>query len=162
MKRPVGRGFESLPAHSDKLRSQIIMIDVILEKDNKILVIERNSEPFKGMLALPGGHVEYGETVEEAAIRETQEETGLKVKLKEILGVYSDLSRDPRGHAITTAFIAEFVSGELKSGGDASEAFWIDIKDIKLKEFGFDHRKIVNDYLKWRNKPRTFWSSKEV
>ncbi|MCK4635000.1 MAG: NUDIX hydrolase, partial [Candidatus Aenigmarchaeota archaeon] len=70
-------------------------VDVVVEKDNKILLIIRCVEPHKGRLGLPGGHVNFGEKVEDAAKRETEEETGLKVEIKTILGVFSDPKREP-------------------------------------------------------------------
>lgn len=83
-----------------KFKNPIPTVDVIIEKGDKIVLVERSIEPFRGKLALVGGHVEYGETVENAAVRETREETGLNIELTDILGVYSNPKRDPRGHRI--------------------------------------------------------------
>ncbi|MEM5797448.1 MAG: NUDIX hydrolase [Candidatus Aenigmatarchaeota archaeon] len=133
--------------------------DVIIEKGNKIVLVKREIEPFKGKLELPGGHVEYGETVETAAIREAKEETGLQVRLKEILGVYSDVNRDPRFHTITTTFIAEPISGKLKASHEGKPK-WFSLNEIDFKNLGFDHAKILKDYLKWKKKKGTYWSTK--
>ena len=136
-----------------------IAVDNLIVKGNKILLLKRQIYPFQGKLDYPAGMVEYGETVEHAAIREAKEETGLKIKLKEILGVYSSPTRDPRFHTISVAFIAEPVSGKLKSSFEG-KVNWYDIKKIKLKDFGFDHVKIFKDYLKWIKKKGTYWSTK--
>ncbi|MCS7105731.1 MAG: NUDIX hydrolase [Candidatus Aenigmarchaeota archaeon] len=139
-----------------------LAVDAIVEKGNKILLITRASEPFKGMLALPGGFVEEGERVEQALIREVEEETSIVVKPKEILGVYSDPERDPRGHTVSIVFVAEVAGGELEAGGDAEEVDWYELKKINLKNLAFDHARILKDYNKWLKKKRTFWSSLEV
>ncbi len=142
------------PAKSPK-----IAVDSLIVKGNKIVLLNRAIEPFKGMLDFPGGFVEYGETVEHAVVREAEEETGLKVKIKEILGVYSEKSRDPRFHALTIAFIAEHIGGKLK-GSFEGEPKWYDLDKINFKDLGFDHAKILKDYLEWRKKNGTYWSTK--
>ncbi len=139
-----------------------IAVDAIVEKGHEILLITRGSKPFEGMLALPGGFVEEGEKVEQALIREVEEEASIVVKPKEILGVYSDPSRDPRGHTVSIVFVAEVVDGELEAGGDAKEVDWYELKKINLKKLAFDHAKILKDYNKWLKKKRTFWSSLET
>ncbi|MEM5793707.1 MAG: NUDIX hydrolase [Candidatus Aenigmatarchaeota archaeon] len=139
-----------------------LAVDAIVEKGNKILLITRASEPFEGMLALPGGFVEEGEKVEQALIREVEEETSIVIKPKEILGVYSDPERDPRGHTVSIVFVAEVAGGELEAGGDAEDADWYELKKINLKKLAFDHARILKDYSKWLKKKRTFWSSLEV
>ena len=115
-------------------------------KDNKILLIKRRNNPYKGKWGLPGGFVEYGERVENAVVREVLEETGLKTKVIDIVGVYSDPKRDPRGHTITVAYLLKLKGGELKSGDDASDAKFFDFKN--LPELAFDHDNIINDILR--------------
>jgi ADP-ribose pyrophosphatase YjhB (NUDIX family) len=141
-------------------KNPVPVIDVIIEKNDKIVIIRRGKEPFKGMLAMPGGHMELGETIENAAKREGKEETSLDVDLVDILGVYSDSKRDPRKHSIATVFIGKVIKGELRAGDDAKEVFWMDVNEIKSHEFAFDHKKILTDYLKWRKKKGTYWSTK--
>jgi ADP-ribose pyrophosphatase len=97
---------------------------------------------------LPGGFVEYGETVEAALRREVLEETGLVVEVTSLVGIYSDPRRDPRGHVVSAAFAAVIVSGELASGSDAAEAnFW---EITHLPPLAFDHAQIVRDALRRR------------
>ncbi|MEM5883017.1 MAG: NUDIX hydrolase [Candidatus Aenigmatarchaeota archaeon] len=139
-----------------------LAVDGIVENGNKILLIKRASEPFEGMLALPGGFVEEREKVEQALIREIEEETSIVVRPKEILGVYSDPGRDPRGHTVSIVFVCEVAGGELEAGGDAQDVDWYELKKINLKKLAFDHAKILKDYKQWLKKKRTFWSSLEV
>jgi 8-oxo-dGTP diphosphatase len=144
------------------IKKTSLAVDIIIENRGKIVLIKRNSEPFKGFFALPGGKVGNEETVENAAIREAEEETSLKVKLKEILGVYSDPKRDIRGNVrfIATVFIAEPIKGKVKASSDAKEAFWINPNKINFKKLAFDHEKIIKDYIKWKKKKGTYWSTK--
>ena len=120
-----------------------LTIDAIIKrKDGSIVLVKRKNEPFKGMHALPGGFVEYGETVEQAVLREVKEETGLEVKILKLLGVYSDPKRDPRGHTVAVAFLCAEESGELRAGDDAAGAS--SFKEIPDK-LAFDHRKILKE-----------------
>ncbi|MDI6825603.1 MAG: NUDIX hydrolase [Candidatus Aenigmarchaeota archaeon] len=141
-------------------KNPIPTVDIIIEKDDKVVLIRRKNEPFKGKLAIPGGFVNEGELIEDRAIKEAEEETSLKVELKEILGVYSIPDRDPRGHLISVVFIAKPVSGIVKCGDDAAEAGWFKINDKILNELSFDHKKIMTDYLKWIKDKGTYWSTK--
>ncbi|USG99874.1 NUDIX hydrolase [Thermococcus argininiproducens] len=124
-----------------------LTVDLVILYKNGIVLIQRRNEPYKGHWALPGGFVEYGEKVEDAAIREAKEETGLDVELIKLIGVYSDPNRDPRGHTVTTAFLAKG-EGTLKGGDDAKEAKVFGISELKGLKLAFDHREIINDALK--------------
>lgn len=119
-------------------------VDIIIELDNKIILIERRNPPFG--LAIPGGFVDYGERVEDAAIREAEEETGLLVRLKYLLGVYSDPKRDKRLHTISTVFVAS-AYGEPRAGDDAASVKIVDPFKI-VDPLCFDHSQIIRDYLK--------------
>jgi len=141
-------------------KNPIPTVDIINEKDDRIVLIRRKNEPFKGKLAMPGGYVDWGETVEHAAVREAKEETSLDVKLIDVLGVYSDPKRNPRIKSIAIVFIGKPIGRKLKAGDDAVDAFWFNINEIESKEFAFDHKKILTDYLKWKKKKGVYWSTK--
>ena len=122
-----------------------IMVDVIVpSEEGHILLIRRGSDPYEGYWALPGGFVEVGETLEEAAAREAEEETGLEVEIIRLVGVYSDPDRDPRGHNVSCAYLARAQSGELSAATDADEAAFLDPSKVEL---AFDHEKIIADAL---------------
>ncbi len=121
-----------------------VAVDGVLIKGDKILLIRRRNEPFKGKWALPGGFVEYGETVEEAVLREFEEEVGLKAKIKKLLGVYSKPDRDPRGHVISIVFLLD-AEGEAKAGDDAADARFFPLDN--LPPLAFDHDKIIRDAI---------------
>ena len=135
-------------------------VDVILQRDSKVLMVRRRKDPFKDRLALPGGFVNEGETVEEAMKREAIEETSLEVEPVDILGVYSDPKRDPRKHILSVVFIGIIVGGIEKAGDDASSIEWVKISDIQQQQIAFDHAQILHDYCQWRNSGGTFWSTK--
>ena len=135
-------------------------VDVILERDSTILMVRRKKDPFKDYLSLPGGFVNEGETVEEAMKREAMEETSLEVHPIDILGVYSDPTRDPRKHIMTTVFIGIIISGEIRAGDDAASTEWIKLSDIEQQQVAFDHSQILRDYKLWKASGGTFWSSK--
>lgn len=123
-----------------------LTVDGAVLKDKKILLIKRRNDPFKDSWALPGGFVEYNERVEDAVVREIYEETGLKTKIKNLVGIYSDPKRDPRGHVVTVVYLLEIGGGTLKGGDDASEAKFFDWNN--LPELAFDHDIILKDILR--------------
>lgn len=122
-----------------------LTVDAAIVKRGSIVLIKRKNPPFKGRWALPGGFVEYGEQAEKACVREAMEETGLKIRIKKLVGVYSKMGRDPRGHTVSVAFIAEG-RGKLKEGSDAREAKYFNLN--RLPKLAFDHKKIIAD-AKW-------------
>jgi 8-oxo-dGTP diphosphatase len=126
-------------------KTPTVTVDAVIERDEKILLIKRKNEPFKGDWALPGGFVEYGESTEDAIIREAKEETGLDITLKALLGVYSKQGRDPRGHVVSICYIATAI-GEEMGGSDASDAAFFTFEEIKKLKLAFDHRDIINDF----------------
>lgn len=122
----------------------LLIVDIIIRYKGGIVLINRAKEPFGW--ALPGGFVDFGETVEQAAIREAKEETNLNIQFLRQMHVYSDPKRDPRGtHSITLVFVAEG-KGELKAGDDAQDAAVFSL-DGKLPKLAFDHEKILKDYV---------------
>ena len=131
-----------------KYKNPSLTTDIFIydENDNFIL-IKRCNEPFKGFWALPGGFVDYGESVEDAAVREALEETSINVELKELVGVYSNPDRDPRRHTVSIAFTAKGNMGDLKAADDACDIDIFTRKDLEKINLAFDHEKIINDCL---------------
>lgn len=127
-------------------RNPIPTVDIIIRYKNGIILIKRKNPP-EGW-ALPGGFVDYGETLEHAAIREAKEETGLDVKLIRQFHTYSEPDRDPRFHTISTVFIAT-AKGKAKAGDDAKD-IGIFKKEGLPDNIAFDHRKILDDYFSRR------------
>lgn len=125
-----------------RYRNPIPTVDVIIEHHAGIVLIERRNPPYGW--ALPGGFVEYGETLEQAAAREAQEETSLTISDLKLLGCYSDPSRDPRMHTITTVFIAHG-SGTPRAADDAAHLQLFPINNLP-RNLCFDHDKILQDY----------------
>jgi len=149
---------------TNQYKNPIPTVDVIIQSEFQILFVKRKKNPFKQYLALPGGFVDEGETVEIAARREVREETSLDVELTDILGVYSDPKRDPRGHIMSTVFIGKILDHNKNkgiAGDDASELEWINEEDTDNRSFAFDHNKILSDYRKWKKTGGTFWSTKD-
>lgn len=124
------------------IKTPLLTVDIIIEYKQKIVLIRRKNDPFKGCFALPGGFVDVGETVETAAHREAKEETGLDIEIIGLVGIYSDRARDPRGHAVSICYIAKG-SGSLCAGSDAYDATLFSIED--LPEIAFDHGKMILD-----------------
>lgn len=122
-----------------------LTVDGIIMQNKMILLIKRGNEPFRGRWALPGGFVEYGETTEEAVIREIQEETGIGGTIKKILGVYSDPKRDPRGHTISIVYLLGIARGSPQAGSDAKDIHFFNLND--LPPLAFDHEKIIKDAI---------------
>ncbi len=131
-----------------------VTVDVIIDVGGRIPLIKRGSPPFKGYWAIPGGIVEEDETVEEAAVREAREETGLEIERLRLLGVYSEPGRDPRGRSVTIAFAARVEGGEPVSGSDAADVALFDPTDLP-GGLAFDHGKILKDYLSSKERKRT-------
>ena len=117
------------------------------ESEPKVLLIQRGNEPFKGCWAFPGGFMNMDETTEQCAVRELEEETGLKVtKIKQI-GAYSKVDRDPRGRTITVAYLAIIGTAKpVKGLDDAAKAQWFPISN--LPKLAFDHEEIMKDAIK--------------
>jgi len=122
-----------------------ITTDGFIIQENKVLLVKRKHDPFKGQWALPGGFVEYGEKTEECVLREILEETGLVTEIVQLLGVYSDPTRDPRGHTITIVYSLKIIDGTLHAGDDAEDIQFFHLK--KLPNLAFDHEIIIKDAI---------------
>ncbi|MCH7229472.1 NUDIX hydrolase [Glycomyces sp. L485] len=125
-----------------------IVILTIRRGDFEVLLVRRGKPPFKGELALPGGFLEPGETVDQAAGRELREETALWAKdaRLEQVGVYSDPDRDPRQRVVSVAYAAMVPDPpEAAAGGDAADTQWISVERALNEPLAFDHRRILTD-----------------
>jgi len=122
----------------------LLTVDIIIRYKGGIVLVDRAHEPFGW--SIPGGFVDFGETVEQAAIREAKEETNLDIQIDRQFHVYSDPKRDPRGEqAITLVLIADG-KGTLKAGDDAKDAEVFSL-DKPLPKLAFDHTQILKDYV---------------
>ena len=132
-------------------KNPLPVVDVIILHKNSIVLIKRKKQPFKGMWALPGGFIEYGEEPYRAAIREAKEETRLSIVLKDKKNVfaYGSPKRDPRGHLISLVFIAKAKSpAGIKGMDDAADARFFS-KDKLPATLAADHRKMIRHILGW-------------
>lgn len=127
-----------------EIKTPYLTVDAIVFYSNKIVLVNRKFEPYG--LALPGGFVEYGESVEAAVRREIKEETNLDLEDLEQFKMYSDPSRDTRLHTCSMVFTAKGI-GKLVAGDDAKEVELYEIDFVKNLELCFDHSKIIKDYL---------------
>jgi ADP-ribose pyrophosphatase YjhB (NUDIX family) len=123
-------------------RNPIPTVDVIIEATGGVILIKRKNPPFGW--AIPGGFIDYGESAEQAAIRETKEETGLDIVELTQFHTYSDPDRDPRHHTITVVFTAR-AHGTPKASDDAADIGVFSRATIP-EELAFDHRQILDDY----------------
>lgn len=133
-------------AEIEVYKNPVPTVDIIIQWQGKILLVQRRNPPYGW--ALPGGFVDYGETLEEAAVREAREETSLEVELIRQFHCYSNPERDPRQHTITTVFIAKG-KGTPKAGDDASKVEAFSPQDLP-QDMAFDHGQILRDYLQGR------------
>jgi 8-oxo-dGTP diphosphatase len=126
----------------------MVGVGVLIEEEGRYLLIRRAADPDKGMWSVPGGLVEVGERVRDAAVREAMEETGLKVKLVERLGVVDKIMRDDDGrvryHFIIVQFLARIVEGEVKAMDDALEARWVRLSELP----SYDITASLRDFLR--------------
>jgi 8-oxo-dGTP diphosphatase len=120
----------------------------IFNEDLDFILIKRKNNPYKDCWALPGGFVEYGESVETAAVREAKEETSIDVELIDLVNVYSEHDRDPRGHTVTVAYTAKGDFNAKKADSDAKDIGIFSQDDLGQLEIAFDHRKIITDCIK--------------
>jgi len=126
-----------------KFKNPLCAVDVIIETQGGIILIKRKNPP--AGWAIPGGFVDYGESLEDAVRREAKEETGLDIELIKQFHTYSDPGRDPRHHTISVIYIAR-AEGKPEAGDDAKEA-GIFTRDSLPEDIAFDHRQILEDYF---------------
>ena len=127
----------------EKYRNPFPTVDIIIEVKGGIVLILRKNPPYGW--AIPGGFVDYGETLEEAAVREAKEETNLDVELVSQFGAYSEPDRDPRQHTISFVFVAR-AKGTPEPLDDASDVGIFDMSSLP-ETMAFDHKEILRDYF---------------
>ena len=125
----------------------LVGVGALIIEEGRIVLIKRGKSPLLGEWSIPGGAMEIGETVREAAAREAHEETGLRVVAEELLGVYDRLLRDEEGrvryHYLLVDFLCRRVAGELCAAGDAAEARWFTPEEVKQLTFPEDTKDVI-------------------
>ena len=128
-------------------KTPLLTVDAVIRyKKSSIILIRRKNPPFQGELALPGGFVDIGETVEDACIREVKEETNINVKIIKLIGVFSDPKRDSRAHTVSIAYLCEPLTKneKPKAQDDAAEIEIVPFSKVKFLKLSFDHKKIIS------------------
>ena len=121
-------------------------VDIFIYNENhEFILIKRKNDPFKDCWALPGGFVDYGETTEDAAVREAKEETSIDVELERLFNVYSDPARDPRRHTVSIVYLAHGNFDDAKADDDAKEIDIFSFDVLEEKKLAFDHETILSD-----------------
>lgn len=131
----------------DTPRNPFLTVDIIIETEGGVVLIKRKNPPFGW--AIPGGFVDYGESLEQAAKREAKEETRLDVRLVEQFHSYSEPGRDPRFHTVSVVFLAQ-ASGKPEAADDAKEASVFGTLDLP-EDLAFDHGRILADFLAYKS-----------
>jgi 8-oxo-dGTP diphosphatase len=125
----------------------LLTVDAVILVNNEkdLVLIRRKNPPFKGELALPGGFVDVGETVEDACVREAKEETNINIKIKTLIGVFSNPKRDPRGHNVSVGFLCEPLTDKEKAKAmdDAAALEIVPLSNIPSLHLAFDHNEII-------------------
>ena len=131
-----------------EIKRPILCVNGIVMQNNKILLLKKKKDPFCGKYVLPGGHVEYGETTRNAAIRGIKDETGYDIDVIATLGAYDDPTRDPRGHYVSMVYICAWAGGKKQIKEDEFESIdWISVDDLGKYQIGFDHMKMIKSYM---------------
>jgi 8-oxo-dGTP diphosphatase len=124
------------------MKTRPLAADGIVIYGNRLVFIRRRNQPYKNMLALPGGFVEEDETTEQAVLREVEEETGLQAEILKLVGVYSNPHRDPRGPVVSVCYLLK-AAGTYRASTDASEVILLTLNDIP--RLAFDHNVMIGD-----------------
>jgi 8-oxo-dGTP diphosphatase len=130
----------------------LVAVGAVVFKEDKILLVLRGKPPAKNHWTIPGGSVELGETLGEAAEREIWEETGLTIQAGEPVYTFDVIERDPKGailfHYVIVDLAADYVSGELRPGDDATDVCWASSMDIKTLKVSAATRKLLKQFYK--------------
>lgn len=122
--------------------------DAVVLRGDEVLLVKRAKDPHAGAWALPGGFLDVGERTADACLRELQEETGLAGEIVDLLGVYDDPARDPRGHVVSVAYVVRVApDARPRAGDDVGEVAWFGLDD--LPKLAFDHADILADAADW-------------
>jgi ADP-ribose pyrophosphatase YjhB (NUDIX family) len=125
-------------------------VGVLILRAGRLLLVRRKYPPYPGLWSMPAGFMEYGESPEQCAVRETKEETGLRMRVGRLVGVYSGRD-DPRTHAILIVYRGTVLSGRPRAGDDASEIGWFTVGRLPRLAFRA-HRRAIRDLMKTRGK----------
>lgn len=138
--------FAAIGLGSENYSSPAVAVNAIVEDNNRILLVRRQIDPFKNMWSLPGGFVEHDETAEDALVREVEEESGLRIKVKHILNSYSDPLRSPEKRVIAICYVAYVIRGSLRPSNESSEVRFFTRQQLP-SELAFDHLDMVKTFL---------------
>lgn len=131
---------------SIKYKIPSLTVDIFIYNENhEFILIKRKNDPFKDSWALPGGFVDYGETTEDAAIREAKEETSIDIESVKLFNVYSDPNRDPRRHTVSIVYLAHGNFDDAKADDDAKDIGVYSFDDLEEMGLAFDHETILSD-----------------
>ncbi|MDD6048941.1 MAG: NUDIX hydrolase [Methanobrevibacter ruminantium] len=134
---------------SIKYKIPSLTVDIFIYNENhEFILIQRKNPPFEGSWALPGGFVDYGETTENAAIREAKEETSIDIESVELFKVYSDPDRDPRRHTVSIIYLAHGNFDDAKADDDAKDIGVFSFDVLEERKLAFDHESILTDIKK--------------
>lgn len=154
-KPPASRWGSPSDPYRDKRLPRVTVDAWIEDPRGRVLLVRRGRPPFEGSWSLPGGFCEWGETTESACAREAREETGVRVRIGELVGVYSDPKRDPRGHTISVLYLAKPIGGAVRGGDDAADARWFTPAELLGLDLAFDHSEIAREQLARRLRARS-------
>ncbi|MFZ2151360.1 MAG: NUDIX domain-containing protein [Candidatus Absconditicoccaceae bacterium] len=134
----------------ERVTPNIVTDSVFCDKEGRLVLIQRKNHP-QG-IALPGGFVNYGESTEEACIRKAKEETGADIKIIRLVGIYDNLSRDPRDHNISAVYLGKLVGNETDRSSGNKKVLKVDLEKIDEIDFAFpDHKKMILDAFRYHN-----------
>ena len=128
-------------------KTPLVGVGAIIVENRRVVMVKRGHAPLAGEWSIPGGVLEVGETVRQAAVREAREETGLTIEPAELLGVYDRVLRDDKGrvlyHYVLIDFLCRRVAGELQAAGDADEARWFTQEEVVKLPLAEDTREVI-------------------